>query len=373
MKSFVKSIFLPIVGLLTACSSTFDEVLFSLVSHPQEPKERLYNIKKVEFINPRDGTKLVGELTYPAHGERFPALVLVSGHSGGEPPAGRDNDIAGHKYFLVISHLLTLRGYAVLRYDNRGVGESSGEYIDVSDNEFSSDAAAALQWLRENSGVQLLSSGFLGHSQGGIKSLIAAHIETPDYIISLAGIGVETTAETVVRQDQQINKAKGVKQSTTDRQAKELTDIFEILRISKDRDQAQSLIRQYALDAGVTDKKHIQKLVDTFGSIWWFTEAHRDLKPLIGGHDGPVLALFGSKDLLVSASINEAPTRDLLRHPQSEVYTFENLNHLFQTAKKGTGPEEYWEIEKTIEEQVIEKIDVWVKAIFNNTLQRTSR
>jgi alpha/beta superfamily hydrolase len=129
--------------------------------------------------------------------------------------------------------------YAVLRYDNRGVKESSGEYINASDNEFASDAAAALKWLREESGIPIASSGFLGHSQGGIKSLIAADLEKPDYIISIAGVGIETGADTILRQNQEIVMAKGVKQSITDQRTRELTKIFEILRSSKDRSQAR--------------------------------------------------------------------------------------------------------------------------------------
>ncbi|WP_434341070.1 alpha/beta hydrolase family protein [Motilimonas cestriensis] len=363
MNRFLKMALLPLVRLLSACSNALDNILFDLVPHPQEPQERQYNIRQVEFVNPTDGTLLAGELTYPTEGESFPAVVLISGHESGAPPASRNDEIAGHQYFLVISHLLTQRGYAVLRYDNRGVGDSTGDYMTASDNEFSADAAAALKWLRESSNIRLTSSGFLGHSQGGIKALLAAEIEPPDFIISLAGISVETTAQAVVRQNQEINRANGIPQSLSDLQVKELTDIFEILRISSTKEQAQSLLREYTRNAGITDVDHIQNVVDQFGSNWWFTEAHRDIKPLIKKYRGPVLALFGAKDLLVSAAINEAPTRHLLRHPQSEVHTFDHLNHLFQTAKKGTGPQEYWEIETTIEEYVIEKIDDWTTSI----------
>jgi hypothetical protein len=115
MKKLCKRLLLltPMIVFITACSSKFETILFSLVPHPQVPTERPYNIKQVEFINPRDGTKLVGELTYPTTSKHFPAFVLVSGHLLGEPPADRDYEITGHKYFLVISHLLSMRGYAL--------------------------------------------------------------------------------------------------------------------------------------------------------------------------------------------------------------------------------------------------------------------
>lgn len=364
---------IPLVGMLTACSSSLDRALFSLVPHPQEPEKRPYEVEEVEFINLYDGTRIAGELTYPHAEGSFPGVVLVSGHIGGEPPAGRNYEITGHKYFLVIAHLLTERGYAVLRYDNRGVGESSGDYTVATDEEYSSDAAAALKWLREDSGLRLSASGFLGHSQGGIKSLMAAEMEHPDYVVSLAGVGVESIARLIVRQNIDINVANGVDQQTIDHQTRELTDIFEILRVSKDREDAQDKIRKYVIDAGITKKSHIERVVNEFGSVWMYAEAHRDIRPLLTEYNGPVLALFGSKDLLVSASVNEAPTRKLLTHPESEVYLFEGLNHLFQVARKGIGPEEYWEIETTIEEEVIDKIDSWLKSINNNTLHRTGR
>lgn len=367
MSRLYKLITIPLVIFITACNSKLEALLISLIPHPQVPKERSYIIQQVEFINTIDGTKLAGELTYPSKGKCFSALVLVSGHSLDEPPAGRDYQIKGHKFFLVISHLLTLRGYAILRYDNRGVKKSSGEYTMASDYEFSFDAAGALKWLRKDSGLQLASSGFLGHSQGGVKSLLAAELIDPDYIVSLAGIGVETVSEILLRQNQEINKAKGVAQSTTDQQTKELNAIFKILRTSKDRCQAKNALRKYAISKGVTNKKHIQKLINEYGSVWWFSEINRGSKLQLDEYDFPVLALFGSKDLLVSALVNEAPARNLLRHQNSEVYTFAGLNHLFQTAKKGIGPEEYWEIEITIEEKVIEKIDSWIQFNINAT------
>ena len=362
MSNVLTKIHESLLSLLTACSSVSDEILFKLVPHPQVPKERPYTIEQVDFSNRHDGTILAGELTYPHFGKDFPGVVLISGHESGAPPASRDYIITGHEYFLVISHLLTLRGYAVLRYDNRGVGESSGEYVSASDMEFSSDAAAALKWLREDSGVKTVSSGFFGHSQGGSKALIAATFENPDFIVSLAGIGIETVAEAVVRQHQEISEAKDAKRAVAEQQNKELEDIFEILHISQSRDQARLSIRQYAIDAGITNEKQLQKLVDVFGSVWWYSEAHREAEPFISNYKGPVLSLYGSKDLLVSASVNEVPTRQLLRHPNSKVHTFDNLNHLFQTSKKGIGPEEYWQIETTIEEYVVEEIDRWLKS-----------
>ncbi len=363
MSLHLKKVLILPVCLLAACSSAFDNLLFSLVPRPQEPKDRPYEIKEVEFINPRDGTKLAGEITYPSSGDKFPAFVLISGHEDGTPPAGRDYEITGHKYFFVISDLLTRRGYAVLRFDNRGVGKSFGDYSTASDEEFASDAAAALRWLRKNSGLVLSKSGFLGHSQGGIKALIAASHEKPDYVVALAGLGVEAPTQFFVRQNHAINSAQGMESSKIEQINREIGDIIAILQTSKNLDEARLRIRDYAIESGITKDKEIRKLTDHFATNWWFEEVRRNPEDMIKSYDGPILALFGSKDLLVSASVNEAPVRKLMFHPHSDAYAFEGLNHLFQEARNGTGPYEYWEIETTIEEKVVDKIDLWTRSV----------
>jgi len=105
--------------------------------------------------------------------------------------------LVGHITYLVLSDLMTKRGYAVLRYDNRGVRESTGNWTEATDPIFASDAAAALRWLRNKSGVPTSKSGYIGHSEGGIKAPLAAQIEYPDFMVLLAG-SVESTAEIMV-------------------------------------------------------------------------------------------------------------------------------------------------------------------------------
>jgi len=365
MTNLMRIIGVVVAGSISSCSSTIDNIIVNMVPRPQEPTDRPYKVREVQFINRGDGTRISGELTYPASGESFPALVLISGTASNEPPFDRNSEITGHKYFLVISDLLTKRGYAVLRFDNRGTGSSSGSYKNATDQDFASDAATALKWLREDSGLRISSSGYLGHSQGSVKATLATRIEEADFMVFLAG-GVETIAQTIIRQNSEINKTKGINQSIIDQQSRELADILNILRTSVNREAAERRIRKYALNAGISDESRIQLVVNEFASTWMFVEAHRNPAPLINDYKRPILALFGSKDLLVSSSVNAPLIREVLVNPNSEVYIFDGLNHLFQTADKG-GPDEYWKISNTINEIVIEKIDNWVQPILNKT------
>ena len=102
MKMIVNALTILVAGLLASCSNAIDGFFIRMVSHPQEPKQRHYTVREIAIINPSDGTRLAGELTYPSTGKNFIAFVLISGHAAGQPPADRNSVITGHKYFLVI-------------------------------------------------------------------------------------------------------------------------------------------------------------------------------------------------------------------------------------------------------------------------------
>ena len=56
----------------------------------------------------------------------------------------RNEEIAGHKPFMVIADFLTKNGIAVFRYDDRGVGKSKGDFINSTTYDFMTDAQAVL-------------------------------------------------------------------------------------------------------------------------------------------------------------------------------------------------------------------------------------
>ena len=96
------------------------------VKRPQEPKEPFpYKVEEVKFENKIDNITLAGTLTIPMEGNNFPAVIIITG-SGGQ---NRDEEILGHKPFLVIADYLTRNGFAVLRYDDRGIGKIKLEII----------------------------------------------------------------------------------------------------------------------------------------------------------------------------------------------------------------------------------------------------
>lgn len=351
-----------ILGIFSSCTSIKELIEVAAVPRPQHPKRRTYNIEKVKLTNPWDSTKIVGELTFPKTGTPLKTIVLVSGHSIGEPPAKKNYDVMGHKYFLVLSDLLTKRGYAVFRFDNRGVGKSSGNWKVSTDGDYASDAAAVVKWVRENAPYKITQVGCLGHSQGGYKAPMAARMVKTDFIIRL-GSGLSELDETLIRQKKESNDAQGINSNITKEQTRVLTNYLDIIKNAASYEQSRQQLLEYALkEESEAPEKLVQKMVDRgIGSRWMYHSVHYDYDSDYKAFKEPLLELFGENDLLVSANVNEPRVKALISNSKSKVHTFKNLNHMFQYTKKALGPEEYWEIETTIEESVVDYVDNWLK------------
>ena len=112
-----------------------------------------------------DEVALAGSLALPGSGPA-PGVVLV----GGSGATGRDNDTL----FPPLRDHLVAAGFAVLSYDKRGVGGSSGDWLDSTMDDLARDVVAALDFLRRQPGVRSDTVGLFGHSEGGWLVLRAA-------------------------------------------------------------------------------------------------------------------------------------------------------------------------------------------------------
>ena len=132
-----------------------------------------------------DGTLLAGTLTVPDHGRSpFAAVVLVHG-SGAED---RDETIGPNPVFLQLSNALSNAGYAVLRYDKRGIGRSGGRNSLGTRDELLADVNAAFRFARAQREVDAQHVYLLGHSEGGeLVPTVAAHEPAVAGIILMAG------------------------------------------------------------------------------------------------------------------------------------------------------------------------------------------
>ncbi|MCC3154799.1 alpha/beta fold hydrolase [Hymenobacter sp. BT770] len=155
---------------------------------PQTPLPPFpYQSAEVTFKNEKANVTLAGTYTVPADMGPFPAVVLLTG-SG---PEDRNETILGHQPFAVLADYLTRHGIAVLRFDDRGVGQSGGTLAGTTSADYTTDAQAALAWLRAQPGIVKNHVGLLGHSQGGTAAIGAAQqAGGPDFLVLLAAPGL---------------------------------------------------------------------------------------------------------------------------------------------------------------------------------------
>ncbi|MDW8107233.1 MAG: alpha/beta fold hydrolase, partial [Armatimonadota bacterium] len=156
---------------------------------PQEPQPPFpYRTEEVRVPNRKAKIELAGTLTLPEGKPPFPAIVLLTG-SGAQ---NRDEEVFGHKPFLVLADFLTRAGYATLRMDDRGIGGSGGEFGRATTFDFAEDALAAVRYLRNRKEIDRKRIGLLGHSEGALVGAIAAAQAPREvaFLIMLAGTGV---------------------------------------------------------------------------------------------------------------------------------------------------------------------------------------
>jgi len=145
-----------------------------------------YTEEEVRF-QVRDIT-LAGTLTLPKYNYPHPAVILISGSRADD----RNATVGNFKPFQLMADHLARRGVAVLRYDDRGVGESNGKFtLQYTIEEYTEDVLSALRLLLSRGDIQSRSIGLIGHSLGGvIAPLVASRSENVAFIVTLAGYGM---------------------------------------------------------------------------------------------------------------------------------------------------------------------------------------
>jgi pimeloyl-ACP methyl ester carboxylesterase len=339
------------------------------LNRPQEPRPPFhYRVEEIVFENPGAGIGLAGTLTSPSEGSGFPAVVLLTG-SGAQ---NRDEELFGHKPFLVLADHLTRRGIAVLRFDDRGVGGSGGDPATATSADFATDAAAALDYLRTRPEIDPRKTGLAGHSEGGLIAFIAAaeHPEKVAFVVSMAGPGVRGDSISVTQYGD-IAAAQGAPAASIPaimaKQRRDLALMFdnspEYVKANIDAIAARIAPGFEALPDDVKNATRAQ--IRASNSPWWrFFAAHDPADDLVRV-GCPVLAINGSKDLQVRASINLAAIRAGLEAGGNTALTaieYPGLNHLFQTSATGR-LDEYGQIEETISPRVLDDVADWILRI----------
>lgn len=326
------------------------------VVRPQEPKKPYpYYCEEVKFKNKKDRIELAGTLTMPKKTGKFPAVVLISG-SG---PQNRDEELLDHKPFLILSDYLTKKGIAVLRFDDRGTAQSTGDFYSATTFDFVTDVEAAIQYLKNRKEIDKNKIGLIGHSEGGlIAPIVASKNKSVNFIVLMAGSMLRGDKQLLL-QNNKILQALGISPEKIKEEQNLFKEAYKIILNEKlnDTELKESLTNWFKLKY---PENYVKDLVDKFTNPWMVNFIRLDPKIYLQKVRCPILAINGSKDLQVPAKENLQVIKSVFGENKNiTIKELENLNHLFQECNTGL-PNEYAIIQQTISPKALEEIAEWV-------------
>jgi len=344
-------------------------------NRPQEPKPPFpYKEETVTYTN--GDIKLEGTLTIPEGKGPFAAALLITG-SGAQ---NRNEEILGHKPFLVLADYLTRGGIAVLRVDDRGIGGSTGRSSRPTSADFAQDVRKGVEFLHSRPEIDPKKIGLIGHSEGGfIAPMVAADSKDVAFIVMMAGTGVPGD-EIIERQTELISQANGMKGDSLANALRDQREMLDLAKSNVDSVAIRDIMwkKAAAQMAGGQDvekltpeqKAQLDPLVDRqlaqLISPWFRYFLATDPRPFLRKVRVPVLALNGALDMQVDPDQNLPEIKKALGEAGNKDVTVQKLaglNHLFQKATTGS-PNEYATIEETLNPVALQIIRDWIQARF---------
>lgn len=343
-------------------------------ARPQDPKDFPYKQEQVYFTNPKAGDKLAGTLTLPA-GKVTKVVILISG-SG---PQDRNEEVKqfNHRPFLVWSDWLTRQEIAVLRYDDRGIGGSTGNFGTATSADFADDVEAAVNYIKARADLKSLSVGLMGHSEGGmIAPMVASRNKNIDFIVLLAGPGTPIK-KLMLQQNADLARLGGatpeeIKQaSAMNEQVFSLVNQHQKLSTAQLKPILDTMLYQSLrkLPIASLNGKKIEDVIEeqnnTLLSPWFRYFLAFNPADYLTKTQCPVLALNGTLDMQVNSTANLAAISNDLKkagNKNIKVIPMTGLNHLFQQAKTGSVTE-YAANSETVNPLALQTVSGWISRL----------
>jgi uncharacterized protein len=292
---------------------------------------RRVEIEKHEDIQFANGdVRLAGTLIAPITAAKHPAVILVHG-SG---PATREQ-------ILPFARFLIRHGLAVLSYDKRGVGGSTGDWNTASFEDLAGDVVTAFEYLKTRVEIDGSQIGLLGVSQAGwVMPLAGVRAKDMAFLISVSGAAVPGT-ETTIDHAQREMTASGMKPQVVEQILGIMKLQYHFARTGQGWDEYASGRDRLAARIGSPP--------DTFPGTpdhpyWQFIRRlyFYDPAPTIRQLQVPTLALFGELDNNILAEKNKTAWEAALKEARNRDYTLRILpkaNHMQLEAKAGNNAE----------------------------------
>ena len=338
---------------------------------PGKPAYGFYT-ENVTFLNPKSKILLAGTLTLPKKTGNYPIVVLISGNG----PDDRDAEKFLHRPFQVLAEYLTMNGVGVLRYDDRGVGQSKGEFRTATTDDFKSDVESALEYLKKRPEIDKKKIALIGHGEGGlIASMIASKSSEIKCIAMLGAPGMRGD-NLMILQAQSIATASGAPDEDVMKINKIYTKAFRIISDSTDKRVMKEDVTDFlnmsfkripesnGKPRGMSFDQYIDTKVDELTNPWMLSYIKIDPVDYFETVKCPVLVLHGEKDLEVPTESNILSIKNAFNKAQNNevvIKVLPKLNHLMQECKTGL-PSEYPSIPEIISTSALDEVSDWVNA-----------
>jgi dienelactone hydrolase len=296
-------------------------------------------LQAFEVNYPSEDHTMAGTLTLPIkRSGPLPAVILIS-DTGPQTRDGDSPGVGGLKMgiFRTIAEKLSSNGIAVLRYDDRGVGKSGGNFPAANMTDFEKDARAAITYLRTLPEIDPRRIGIVGYNEG---ALLGAHIaaESPEIKALISMACPARNGEEILRWQQEKSLAR-LNLREADYKAEEQKGLAFIEAVKK-------------------AEGDVAEIEDQRINVRWFREflSYEPL-PVFSRVKCPVAIIQGGKDIQVPPEDAETLNRVLTESGNSEheLRSYPNLGHLF-TDSSGDGMAEMADTKKRVSEEVLNYI-----------------
>ena len=335
--------------------------------------DSMYRREVVVFSNGE--IVLAGELTFPEGGGPHPAVVLISG-SGDQD---RDSNLFGFPMFAVLANHLARVGVASLRFDDRGVGGSTGDGLLATIEDRAGDVEAAVDLLVARDDIDAEGIGLVGHSEGGVVApLVANRTDSVAFVVLLAAPAVSADEILQAQQRELLDEADATAEQIEEARAFQQL-VFRAVATGQGWDEVESSIRELVrqqMEALPEDTRNaipdedayldviVAQETASLRSAWFASFFDYDPRPAIVALSVPVLALYGELDTQVPAAANATAMSDAIAEsniPGHTLATIPAANHLFQQASTGS-VNEYAQLEPEFAPEFLEILTTWLEA-----------
>jgi dienelactone hydrolase len=309
-----------------------------------------YTESEVSFQT--EDSVIAGTLAVPEGNKTFPAVIIIGGSGpfdrNGDVDPKSSEDLALSSTYRDIAEDLSQEGFVTLRYDKRGIGNSTGEGGDFPEPSLR-DLEAAVAFLKNNPSVDPKRIALVGHSLGGLWALMEAAEDPNIAAICLMATPAKPYGEVLVEQIEWFVKAQGGNETDVAAVVAQQRAIYDELRSGKLDPATISPSERYKYE-------FVKAIMDLAGADY-----AKEIKC-------PALILQGDKDLftvipeesqLLKQAFNEGGNQKV------KLVIFQNLDHMFRPTLGQPSTELYYQDRGPIPAEVVRTIADWMK----NTLR----